>query len=157
VADSDPYSFSEYYNFGVTEFDDNIYLFGGEGYIHHIYNTVSGEMGPYSNIYRLNLKNSNSLSEAQARKWTPMASLQNRVEFPAGVYSNGKLLIVGDVRSGTVCDAIQYLDFASNTTGIYDNVIDGGNSGGLKAVDKSDLLSEQEFSGGIFLKLIYFE
>jgi hypothetical protein len=60
-----PTSSSSYWDFGVVEQDDKIYLIGGY-------------TGNYQNtIQVLNLKNSKSLQESQTRQWSFMTSLKN--------------------------------------------------------------------------------
>ena len=60
-----------------------------------------------------------------------MANLNNPVYGPAVVYSNDQLLVVGWTGSSGTCQDVQYLNLASNTTGVYAGSIDCGGYSGL--------------------------
>ena len=55
-----------------------------------------------------------------------MANLKTPVGYPAVVYSNDQLLVVGYTGNTVTCQDVQYLNLASNTTGVYAGSIDCG-------------------------------
>ena len=151
---------TNYYSFGVVEQEDKIYLIGG--YSVGYQNTVQMLKGDGNNVifkkslgpvgYRLrkknvrenkfkishtshppsNLQDVNSLQEAQTRQWIFMANLKTSVYAPAVVYSNDQLLVVGYTGSSGTCQDVQYLNLASNTTGVYARSIDCGTNSGFR-------------------------
>ena len=109
-----PGSSSNYYGYGVAEEKGKIYLVGG-----------------YSNSYQDTIQvvdfiDVKTLPEAQTRKWIFMENLENAVSRPAVIYSNDQLLVVGRTGSYSTCHGVQYLNPASNTTGVYASTIDCG-------------------------------
>ena len=60
-----------------------------------------------------------------------MATLKTPAHRPAVVYSNDQLLIVGDTGSSGTCKDVQYLNLASNTTGVYARTTDCGQNLGV--------------------------
>ena len=61
-----------------------------------------------------------------------MESLKNVVGFPAVIYTNDQLLIVGYTGNLTTFKDIQYMNLASNTTGVYRTSIQRGDFSGFK-------------------------
>ena len=102
---------SDYFGYGVVEQEDRIYLVGG----------YSGE---YQNtIQVINFQNVDTLQIAKTRKWIFIENLKNEVLEPAMIVREEVILIVG--KTGT-CQDVQYLNLASNLTGVYANTVDCG-------------------------------
>ena len=74
----------------------------------------------------VNFVNVETLQEAQTRQWTFLENLKNAVISPAVIYSNEQLLVVGHTANSTTCQDVQYLNLATNTTGVYADTIDCG-------------------------------
>ena len=77
----------------------------------------------------VNFVNVETLQEAQTRQWIFMENLKHAVLDPSVIYSNEQLLVVGQTGYET-CQDLQYLNLASNTTGVYAGTIDCGKSRG---------------------------
>jgi len=121
---------NDFYSFGVVEQDEKIYLIGGYS---DAYENDIRSYKRHNQIQLLNLQNSASLQEAQTRQWTFITSLKNAVDSSAVIYSNGQLLVVGHTHDGDYQSPytrrdVQYLSLASNTTGVYAGIVDGGES-----------------------------
>ena len=61
-----------------------------------------------------------------------MESLKNVVGYPAVIYTNDQLLIVGHTGNYTTFKDTQYMNLASNTTGVYRTSIQRGDFSGFK-------------------------
>ena len=85
-----PYPVSNYYDFGVVEQDNTIYLVGGWA-------------GSYQHtIQVINFDNVKTIQDAQTRNWNFIESLKHAVNKPAMIYLGGELLIVGQTGDSTV-------------------------------------------------------
>ena len=87
---------------------------------------IGGNSNSFQNtIQVVNFENVGNLQEAQSRQWSYMENLKNSIFRPAVVYSNEQLLVFGESTSET-CSNVQFLDLASNTTGIHENAVNCG-------------------------------
>ena len=109
-----PASSSDHHNFGVVEHGDKIYLVG----------VYLG--GSQNTIQVVNFLNVGTIEEARTRDWILIGKLKNAVYRPAVIYSNEQLLVVGYTGSSSNCQDVQYLNLASNTSGVYKGTIDCG-------------------------------
>ena len=106
---------SDYYGYGVVEQENKIYLVGG----------FTG--GRHQNtIQVINFQNVDKLQIAKTRQWIFMENLKNAVYEPAVIYRKEKLLIVGRTWNPSTCQDVQYLNLASNLTGVYAGTIGCG-------------------------------
>ena len=76
----------------------------------------------------LNLQAVNSLQEAQNRQWIFMENLKHSVQRVSIIYSNNQLLVVGGTVSTAECKHVQYLNLATNITGVHADTIGCGNA-----------------------------
>ena len=95
-----PTSARDYYLYGVVEKDDKIYLVGGW--------STNGKTIQYIDFTTVR-----TLEDAQTTQWSFLQNLEIDVKYPAVIYSDGILLVIG----GATC-AVQYFDLALNTTGV---------------------------------------
>ena len=105
-----------YYAYGVVEQENKIYLVGG--YTENYQNTIQV----------INFANVEKLQDAQTRNWIFIENLKNAVSQPAMIYLGDEILIVGNTGDCTTCQDVQYLNLASNLTGVYAGTIDCGHN-----------------------------
>ena len=66
------------------------------------------------------------LQIAKTRQWIFLVNLKNAVYKPAMIVREEELLVVGWTGDSTTCQDVQYLNLASNITGVYEGTIDCG-------------------------------
>ena len=81
----------------------------------------------------VNFQDVDNLLTAQTRQWSFLENLKTRVNRPSVIYSNGKLLIVGATNTKETCSSVQFLDLASNKTGVFDGSVDCGLDSGYQS------------------------
>ena len=109
-------SFDHYFDFGVVEKEDKIYLVGG----------YTGSYSYNSCIQVVNFANVGTLQQAKSKQWVFMENLKYAITTPAVIHLNDQLIVIGRTGKTSTCQDIQYLNLASNTAGVYADTIDCG-------------------------------